>query len=328
MSCDVLVVDDDSQAGEEYARLIRESTRLQVVFTDNPESALEIIRSDPVKIAILDQRMGTTLGTQLFGRIREIDSRVRAVMFTGLADTSEVGEAVTRGYAAYLRKGEGEKLSVLEMGNYLPKLGVVPTRAMAETPAVILERKHGIPPWRKRVRYSLLSVELLDEEWVEPGSWTTIVSVQAGETQEYSLSHSTGVSFVIEEENQSRLASEFGFKFEEISSMTSALKAEVTERIKTTSTTQTSSSFSQKRNYQLPQEPADPNQLHVKSRRIERAPVFRRLRANVGVECSCCKMQNIVSILLKVDAGGVATRHVDTLSTGERRDTDTGIERW
>lgn len=327
MSYDVLVVDDDSQAGQEYARLIRESTKLQVVFTDDPAKAIEMVRSEAVKVAVLDQRMGGVLGTQVFSSMHEADQRLRAIMFTGLADTAEVGDAFTKGYAAYLHKADVGQLSERVMGLYLAYQTESASLALSKAPPTILTRKHGFPRRRQTV-YNLLSVELIDDEWVDPISWTTAVSIQAGETQEYVSSVSRSTTISLEQETQQRLASDFGLKAEEILNLTLAIKSEVSDRIKTSATTQANTSLSQKRTYHLPDEPSNPDELHVKSRRIERAPVNRRLRLNVGVGCQCCNLQNIFSILVVVETGGVATRHVDTLSNGEQREVNTGVERW
>lgn len=95
---EILVVDDNLQAAKEVARLINLQTRLEAVATDDPEEAVTILKENPIKVALLDQRMPKKDGTALFKDLRRVDSSVRAIMLTGEADANEVGDALNLGF--------------------------------------------------------------------------------------------------------------------------------------------------------------------------------------------------------------------------------------
>src|SRR5215218_6116056 len=94
----VLVVDDVAGAAEQYARLIRLGTQLNSIGVDDPNKAIEIVKSNPVCVAVLDQRMPGKSGTELFEEIKEIDASIKAIMLTGEADANEVAQAFRLGY--------------------------------------------------------------------------------------------------------------------------------------------------------------------------------------------------------------------------------------
>ncbi|GAA3635727.1 response regulator [Microlunatus ginsengisoli] len=327
MSIDVLIVDDDRGAGEEYARLVRRESGLDVTFTVSPNEALDLVRADLVKVAVLDQRIGATKGTDLFRQICEIDSRVRAVMFTGLASASEVGEALRQGYAEYLRKGDVAQLGAVVLAQYHRYQVEAASALLEHSPVTVLARKHGIPPWRRSVNYRLQRIEIVDENYTADNEWVTIASLQAGEVTKVTRTDSLKKSVTLERESQSKLATDLGLKPYELQSLSLALKGEISARVKSASTVELTSSVTEERTYQLPPEPSDPNQLHTKSRRIERAPVYNRIKVTLLSTCECCNLTAIVPVMLSQATGAMATRHVDVLSDGTVRAVDTGAER-
>jgi ActR/RegA family two-component response regulator len=324
---DVLVVDDDEGAGQEYRRLIERETSLNVLFTDSVPRALDVVRSNPVKVAVLDQRMGASNGTTVFAEIKAIDQRVRAVMFTGLASAAEVGEALAQGYAAYVSKADVAKLGAVVLEQFMTYQMDAASAALRRDPAVLLRRRHGLWPARREVVYTLLSIEVLDERFVEPESWKTVVSLQAGEEQKFTESIAVKAAYGLEAESQRKLTVDLGLKPSQLETLNLALKREITERLKASANEEVSQTRTWDRSYKLPSEPDDPNKIHVKSRRIEHAPITRRLRVAILAKCGCCGLTNVMTLTTSEAIKGTATRHVDTLSDGEVRTIDTGIER-
>jgi ActR/RegA family two-component response regulator len=327
MSCDVLILDDDRGAGQEYARLVERETGLRVVFTDSPKDALELIRTNLVKVAVLDQRIGATRGTDVFGKLHEIDPLVKGVMFTGQADAAEVGEAMGGGSAQYLSKPDVSKLGGVVLAQYHQYQIEAASAALEHAPVTILTRKHGLPPWRRSVIYQLLKLEVVDESFVPLDEWATVVSLQAGETQKHTTTGSFKEVLTLETESQHKLNADLGLKLPEMQVLDVALKQEIQHRLKRSTTIERGSGWSQEHTYQLPPEPDDPSRLHVKSRRIERSPVYRRLKVSLLCRCSCCRTVTIVPLMVSEATGGMATRQVDTRSDGQVFTTDTGIER-
>ncbi|MFL5899672.1 MAG: response regulator, partial [Solirubrobacterales bacterium] len=83
---EVLFIDDHVNEIEPVARTLQLRTGLKAACTDKVDEALHFVRTEHVKVAVLDQRMEERLdltGTELYDKIRAIDKRVRGIIFSG-----------------------------------------------------------------------------------------------------------------------------------------------------------------------------------------------------------------------------------------------------
>ena len=110
MAIDVLFVDDYLPSAKSYARLIEIKTGLNTFATDEPDVALEKVRTEQIKVVVLDQGMPGITGINLFRKIKEIDKSVKAILFSGNLTISVAEEAIKAGFRKCLSKFDIQKL--------------------------------------------------------------------------------------------------------------------------------------------------------------------------------------------------------------------------
>jgi ActR/RegA family two-component response regulator len=325
VSADILVVDDIEAAGQEYVRLIERETGLSAVFAQNAQDALDLLITNPIKVAVLDQIIGSDRGTELFLKIRDIDPTVRAVMFTGEAGTEDVANALRNGYGDYLTKMEVASLSrvvVEQLHEHKLRLAISLAQTNRE---VVLRRRHGVWPRVRSQSISLFSIAAL--ETPNPrADWRARASVRAGEHKVVKDEYETSQSLTIDRESQSELSSTFGFSTRDIGELSVGLAGKVAEQLRLVVQSSATVRSSRERTLQLPAEPTDPRILHVIKRTFERAPISRTIRVTLMSECECC--QGVVPLVLAmtVTTNTFHTRQIDVLSNGESVVTETGVE--
>lgn len=92
----VLIVDDEASFVSQLS-LFLESRGLSVLGATDADSALRIVRHEPVAVVLADQRMPATKGVDLLDQIRKEKPEVVRVLITGYSDLDVVIEAVNRG---------------------------------------------------------------------------------------------------------------------------------------------------------------------------------------------------------------------------------------
>ena len=101
---EVLIVDDDLNAAQDYVELVNTRTSLKCICTSDPKEAENIMAYCDIKIVILDQKMPDITGTELLPILKEYDNMAKFIMLTGEATKEELGEAVNKGFSAYVKK--------------------------------------------------------------------------------------------------------------------------------------------------------------------------------------------------------------------------------
>lgn len=325
MKASVLVVDDARDAGQEFVRLIQNATGMETLFAASGAEALAVVAENPIKVAVLDQRIGMELGTDVHNAIREIDPFIRSVMFSGAASPQEVGTALQRGYGVYLAKQDVARLgeTVTEQLLQYDLDAAVAQSSFSHDPFFI--RKHGVWPYQRRVKYFLMDVTVLP---LLPSSleWKQAVRIGAGETKTITEVDQSTIEFVIESATTESVSTRLGLSPKGFAGLSSSLGAEVAARISNSSSDVQLRSVTQERTFQLPAEPTDPDTLHVKSRLVERARVVQSIRLTVTSTCQCCSSTTIAVMNAGAPTMSFRTRQTDYLSDGTHRMIDTGME--
>ena len=112
----VLHVDDESGVTEITKAFLEEDHDDMVIETEtDPYAAMERIRSDGVRIdcVVSDYRMPQMDGLELLDAIREYDTELPFILFTGRGSEEIAAEAIESGVTDYLQKGGTEVYSVL-----------------------------------------------------------------------------------------------------------------------------------------------------------------------------------------------------------------------
>mgnify|MGYP003488955101 FL=1 len=101
---EVLIVDDDLNAAQDYVELVNSRTSLSCICTSDSEDAKSIMAYCDIKIVILDQKMPQITGTELLPILKTYNNLAKFIMLTGEATKEELGEAVNKGFSAYVKK--------------------------------------------------------------------------------------------------------------------------------------------------------------------------------------------------------------------------------
>lgn len=109
----VMIVDDHPDLREIVATYLAADAELEIVGSaNNAGDALALVERANPSVAIIDQRIGPELGSDLCRRIREVAPSTHCVIFTGLkaAETEEWSSA--GGASAVISKGDDLRLLV------------------------------------------------------------------------------------------------------------------------------------------------------------------------------------------------------------------------
>lgn len=101
--CKILLVDDEDIFREATARQL--SVRGFAVLTagSGPE-ALDVVKSDPPEVVVLDQMMPEMSGSETFAAIKAIDPLIEIIMLTGNTSVDDAVELMQLGTFDYLMK--------------------------------------------------------------------------------------------------------------------------------------------------------------------------------------------------------------------------------
>jgi PAS domain S-box-containing protein len=106
----VLIIEDAADQRQVLADIL-ESEGFAPLTAGSARETLEILQTETVAVAILDLRLPDVSGTELLGQIREIDPRMRIIVYTGHGTFASAIDAVNLGAFAYVEKpGEPEEI--------------------------------------------------------------------------------------------------------------------------------------------------------------------------------------------------------------------------
>jgi CheY-like chemotaxis protein len=325
---DVVIVDDVPGAAADYAALVRAATGFRVAAFEDPPEALDVVRAHQVRVVVLDQRLdGKTpsTGTDLYRQMREIDPSIRAIMLTGLADSAEVGAAVSLGFRDYVEKNHVQALAQKVLSQYAAYQSDIASAALASQQPVVLTKRRGLMRGT-RATFRLVDIQVLQEDYVDEKEWSCFLTLHAGQRLTVQRSRQVQASLTLEAEAANKLTAEIGLTAKKITDLKARLADELTTRIKITNVQSDTVGESFKVTYELPAEPADVTSTHVALRRLWQAPVYRRLRASLASSCDCCGLRNVLVLDVRVPADKRALRQEDRLTDGITKMHDLGTE--
>jgi hypothetical protein len=193
-----------------------------------------------------------------------------------------------------------------------------------EPPTLVKARKGLITG--ATVEINLASVDILDDEFIFPDSWTTIKQIRAGEVIKEVDKLEITARYIHETESEDRLSGKLGVDLPAAVRFKAHLESHVTKKFKDHLYAENKTLLEVSREYRLPAEPSNPKELCIMSRHFQRAPVYRRFRCLLVRRCNCCGGVDPVPVVLHQLTSKIATRQMDFLSDSTVRQVDTGVE--
>ncbi|MDZ7753789.1 MAG: response regulator [Gammaproteobacteria bacterium] len=324
MSIDILFVDDDKKAAETFAQLVEAKTNLKTEFTSDPEEALSLLKEYPIKVVVLDQEMPLKKGTELYKQMINIDNNIKAIMLTGEATASEAGESLKLGYNCYLEKGNISELpkEVLNLVA-LYELHLI-AKQPSQTRKLIFTQRKGIF-LKTRIDYFLISFEVIDANYIQPDSWKTVVTINAGEKIRHKETIEVCHKITIDKESEAKLKGTLELSHDAVVKLKSKLESSLSEKYKFSESTEQKKQIEIEKEYSLPQEDSDPQKLAVKSRHYLIAPVYVKYRLFLLLKCKESNLSQIFPLDITKETNRVATKQIDYLSDGTKTELTTGF---
>jgi len=315
-SYEVLVVDDDLPAAESFAQLVRAQTGLLALTTSQPDQAVEAVRANPIKVAVLDQRMPLATGTELLPRLRQVDNQIRAILLTGEADTADIAEAVGT-FQVFLRKADVQQLSGRVLEQYAAYLDSAP--AMEGDP--VFSARRGLPGKRFKVEYHLALITVVDAEFIPEDAWKTVLQVNSGEKKTHSETIALSEEVSVAQEESMNMASSLGLKGSQLQPFEAALRSEISQRLGVSESRKTERSITHEEEYFIAPEVGGP---FIRARSYQHAPICRRLNIAITKQCNCCDGSAISTFRVLQKVPKVATRQIDFMDGGGQQIHRTG----
>lgn len=323
MSIDILFVDDDKNAAETFAQLVEAKTHLKAEFTSDPKEALSLVKEYPIKVVVLDQVMPLKKGTELYKKIINIDNNIKAIMLTGEATASEAGESLKLGYNSYLEKGNISELPK-EVLNLVALYELhLTAKQLGQPDELIFTQRKGIF-FKTRIDYFLISSEAIDDHYIQPDSWKTVVTINAGEKIRHKETIEVCHKISIDKESEDKLTRILELSHSSVAKLRSKLESSLSKRFNFSESTEEKKQLELEKEYSLAQEDSNPKKLAVKSRHYLIAPVYKKYRLYLLVKCKKCNISQIFPVDITKETNRIATKQIDYLSDDTKKELTTG----
>lgn len=315
---EIVVIDDAPDAAKDFAALIEIQTGLKVQSFVNPNDLLDFITHVPIKVAILDQVMPETRGTELFEKIKSIDPNVKAIMLTGEANRDEVAKAMNNGFSLYLSKSDITQLPHKVLDIYA-KYELSISKDLKNKTATKL-----FPFWKSMLSpYYLVSCTPYGAQKVsEEGE--CILDIYEGEEKEWSSILNVENKIHIESKSEQKLESELSLSPEWIKCLASSINSNITTLFSKQFSSTSQQGTTQKRTYKIPQHPNEDG-ITVSRRVIEQFPIFQYYHVVIRKVCRLCKQAKYISIIVSKQTNKIKTRQTDYMSDNSKNIIDLGI---
>jgi CheY-like chemotaxis protein len=329
MIYEVMVVDDNVRAGEIFARLIEEKTGLATVYTEDPRQAIELVKENSIKVAVIDQRMPKMTGTALFEELRNVEPDLRGILFSGEAEREDFAEALRARFFDALDKNDVSQLPERVRQLYLEAMVAIARRQYSD-PERIGEYRPRLIARRPQVTVDLLAFEdapgTPKEIWLE-SQLSVAVRLEGGQTRKVSQTNIRESEVIREEEsqvNRSQVSSASGGM-----TLTTPMKARIGLQLQSKLESSLRQRAQQRHliRYENAEEetfelPVPVAESDPRAREILRAPIFRRMRVIIRIKCGCCGSDKYEVLNVQLFTGRYHTRHVDILSDGTAKIID------
>lgn len=318
---EILVIDDNTEAAKSFAEYITACLKITATFESNLENVIELIKQGGIKVVILDQRMPTISGTELYKGIQEINPHIKAVMLTGEADRNEVAQALEMGYVSYLEKNNIQELPSVALIAY--------TKYQTEL-YKNSDLKYFIPirvwnPFKNCVyliSYSISSFKEVNKEYIFEDKWRTTLELEAAE-KEVEDTCDFATEIILQEDTKISSSLKSSLSLIDISKIKTEINSAITSHLGITHKWTLKKRKKVKTTYRL-QEGVESGKQAIK-KIYERVPVYIQYYAIVKKTCRICGKVQLYPFYVYTPIPKERTRVRIYYSDGSNTNIDTGV---
>lgn len=305
---DVLVVDDEVSAAEDYGRLIHAKTGLNVTWTSIADEAEMLVRQSDIKVVILDQVMPVR-GTELMQRLKTINPHLKTMMLTGEASGKEIGQAINLKFDKYLDKADVKELPGYVRGLYADYESDFYENLSKLAPKFLRITRKGI--------YYLLSKEIINSCYADESQTKTLLSTFAGEEQERISEKIVAKEIIYDTSDEANI----GFELNVDPTRFPAIKAAYKKIRSLQKSFRTTRSCKEITKYKLPEKLEET----ISHRIIECTPVYEVYKVVLGFRRFILGKMERGVVIMKVFTGKHHLKQTDHLHDGKTVVSDLGV---
>lgn len=318
-SPEIVIIDDVISAAKDYADLLESKLHLDVKYFDNPDLFIEYIKSNSVKVAILDQVMPIKSGTDLFNEMHKIDPLVRAIMLSGEASAQDISNALNLGFSKHINKAniaDLAKIVVDQIAKYERDLA-----SKAKSAKEIPLLKFNLIQPAKLYLVSLTPYERpfttdQGEEIIDLTAGTSIAS-----------SFSRNIETTIKEEKKiiNQLSAELNIDDKSTLPILSKINNHLSTEYSDVLTQIIEEKESTKQEFSLPAAPPDPTEIYIARRVIIQYPQYQRYQVVLKSKCWICKQERYLTFIMTRQTKKSKRVQIDYYSDGTQKEIDLRI---
>ncbi len=333
MAQDVLIVDDDRSALENFGIQVRLNLGIEPFLADNPSLALNILRDYPMKVLVSDHVFEKTApgetGLRLIRKVQEdLKLTIPCIMLTGFPDYVDIEEITSLHLFGFVKKQN----AVSQLPSMIREaIELYDTEQLNRTGSVVnleLASKRTLVKFGVNVSIRLLSISSVVDPYIREKDWETVAVAQRNisSTETESRSIKKTISYSVEQSRDSDFESKVGLN---MGKLINAIEI----------STKNSNSFKEQIQYggeatveaartievKEINDPPTQEGLVLQSREYQVAPIYVRFNCVLGIECNCCQILSRYNIAVNLPTNKFALRHVEHFSNGSENTIYTGF---
>lgn len=316
-----LVVDDNFEAAKSFAEYITACLKISATFESNLDNVIELIKQGGIKVVILDQRMPTMSGTELYKKIQAINPYIKAVMLTGEADRNEVAKALEMGYVCYLEKNNIQELpnvALIAYTQYQIGLCCIADNKESITIKILNPLKNN---WYLN-SYSISSFKEVNKEYIFEDKWRTTLELEAAEKEVEDMCD-FATEIILQEDTKISSSLKSSLSLIDISKIKTEINSAITSHLGITHKWTLKKRKKVKTTYRL-QEGVESGKQAIK-KIYERVPVYIQYYAIVKKTCRICGKVQLYPFYVYTPIPKERTRVRIYYSDGSNTNIDTGV---
>jgi|GEM_PF-1843201 len=303
---EVLVIDDSETYAKSTARLIEKACMVKTQHVTDPHIAKALLKNNPIKVIIFDQKMPMMTGTDLYKELRKIDRQFKAILLTAQADREELVDATHMGFSYIMLKDrDAHSLSI----NVLDLIFEYNNEKFAISSGEPFYTVHVGGRFSKRlIQYYITSIQTEVDESVDDWHVRDEMRdvIRAGESKEIveenEISETISFSKSFKNNNAVNWSAQIGLPVRSVQGFQSALSSEMEQHFKEDHEITKKEKNKTTQSISLP---VDGEVLYV---RYETAHEYKKARVFIRTSFSWLEKEYTDCVILRLPTGAIKRR--------------------